>query len=242
MIKISSLTWKASNQTILKDIDLEIKDNDFIAIIGPNGAGKSTLLKLILNLLPIQKGNITIDNIPHQKYLQTNPIAYLPQREEIDSSFPIRVIDLVMLGRMPYKKILRNFTKNDYNIVHKNLEIVGISHLKNKFIGSLSGGEFQRMLLARALSTESNYIFLDEPEAGIDRSGVVSFFKLLKLLNQKGKAIITISHDLHILSDYCTSLVCLNKTLHCHSQPNLLKASDLHNTFGENFHLIDKDY
>ncbi|MDD2493338.1 MAG: metal ABC transporter ATP-binding protein [Bacilli bacterium] len=242
MIEIKNLSWKAGHRTILENINLLIEDNDFIAIVGPNGAGKSTLLKLILNMIPMQQGNILINNIQHNIYLKNHPIAYLPQKEEIDSGFPIKVIDLVLLGRMFYKKLIKRFTKEDYEIALKNIDLVGIIHLKDKYIGSLSGGEFQRMLLARALSTESTYIFLDEPEAGVDKTGVNNFFRLLKLLNQQGKTIITISHDLHMLSDYCTSLVCLNKTLHCHSQPKLLTAQELHNTFGENFHLINKEY
>lgn len=242
MIEINDLSWSAGNREILKDISFKINPNDFIAIIGPNGAGKSTLLKLILNLLPIQTGSIVFKGISHTEYLKNNPIAYLPQKEETDSSFPIKVIDVILLGRMFYKKLLRGFTKTDIQTAEHNLDIAGISHLKDKLISSLSGGEFQRMLLARALTTGSDYIFLDEPEAGIDRKGVLSFFTLLKQLNNSGKTIITISHDLHILSDYCTKLICLNKTLHCHKEPSLMKVSDFNKTFGDNFHIIHKDY
>lgn len=242
MIEVKNLSWKANNNVILKDINLQIQKDDFVAIIGPNGAGKSTLLKLLLNIIPIQSGEIFFNNQIHSEYLTKNPVAYLPQREEVDLSFPIKIVDIVLLGRMYKKKLFKRFTKNDFLIADKMLDLVGISHLKNEYIGTVSGGEFQRMLLARALATESKLIFLDEPEAGIDRKGIISFFQLLKKLNQMGHTIITISHDLHILSDFCTMLVCLNKTLHCHSHPSKLKAIDFQNTFGQDFHLIRKDY
>ncbi|KAF5058321.1 Vitamin B12 import ATP-binding protein BtuD [anaerobic digester metagenome] len=118
----------------------------------------------------------------------------------------------------------------------------GIDDKVKSFIGTLSGGEFQRVMLARAILSDSPYLILDEPEAGIDRPGVQSFFVLLKQLNEAGKTIITISHDLHTLSDYCSFLICLNRTLHCHSKMELVNADVIHKTFGDSVRLIEKDY
>lgn len=118
----------------------------------------------------------------------------------------------------------------------------GIAEKAGEQIGNLSGGELQRVMLARAILFESRYLILDEPEAGIDRLGVSSFFKLLKKLNDAGKTIITISHDLHTLSEYCNFLICLNRRLHCHNHSELVNADVIHKTFGETFRLIEKDY
>jgi zinc transport system ATP-binding protein len=122
------------------------------------------------------------------------------------------------------------------------LSLTGIAHLANHQIGSLSGGELQRVFLARALISDSKYLILDEPEASLDQPGVQSLFILLKDLNKAGKTILTISHDLNILSEYCTFLICLNRKLHCHTSAELVNAEIIHKTFGDTMRLIEKDY
>ena len=114
--------------------------------------------------------------------------------------------------------------------------------LAKKLIGELSGGQLQRVFLARALVSESRYLILDEPEASVDMPGVKSFFELLKELNEAGKTIITISHDLNTLSQYCSFLICLNRRLHCHTQTDLVNAELIHKTFGEAVRIIEKKY
>jgi ABC-type Mn2+/Zn2+ transport system ATPase subunit len=242
MIQMQDLQYRISGKSILEDINLEIPDGVFAAIIGPNGAGKSTLIKLLLGLLEMQEGKILIDGQAQKQWLKHNGFGYLPQREEYERSFPATALDIVLMGiagNLPWGKRCKNEHRQK---ALDSMQQCGIAEKASSRIGSLSGGEFQRVILARAILSESKYLILDEPEAGIDRIGVSSFFELLKKLNDQGKTIITISHDLHTLSEYCSFLICLNRRLHCHSNSELVNADVIHKTFGDTFRLIEKDY
>lgn len=242
MIEIKQLNYSIGDKPILINIDLTIEDGEFAAIVGPNGAGKSTLVKIILGLITDYSGTIRIDGKPHQEWLHDNLIGYLPQSERFDRAFPAKAIDIVLMGIAGKIGLGRRFSKQDKLLAVNTMELTGVLQQKNQYIGTLSGGEWQRVLLARALITGANYLFLDEPEASVDRTGVKDFFSLLADLNKQGKTIITISHDLHMLSDYCKHLICLNHTLHCHAETELVSAEILHRTFGDAVHLIEKDY
>ncbi len=242
MIEISNLQFRKKNKYILENIELQIPKGEFVAIIGPNGAGKSTLLKIILNLITDYEGEVKIEGIYNKLWLKQNIIGYLPQHEEFDQNFPARAIDIALMGLAGMRGMFHPFTKQDYLLAEEALDQVGVLHVKKNYIGTLSGGEFQRVLLARALVTGSEYLFLDEPEASVDQDGVTSFFDLLSVLHKQGKTIVTVSHDLNMLSNYCQFLICLNRTLHCHTRTELVNAELLHRTFGDTVHLIEKGY
>ncbi len=242
MIKISGLQYRLSGKSILEDIDLELPDGEFVAVIGPNGAGKSTLIKLILGLLEMQEGSVTIDGIPQEEWLRCHSFGYLPQHEDFDRSFPATVTDIVLMGLAGNLPLGSRFKPIHKQKARQAMQQTGIAHLAAKQIGRLSGGEYQRVLLARALAGESDYLILDEPEASLDKPSVDSFFALLKTLNDAGRTIITISHDLNILSEYCSFLVCLNRRLHCHNHTELVDAQIIHKTFGESMRIIEKNY
>lgn len=242
MIELKGINYLVNGKSILSEINLTIADQEFVAVIGPNGAGKSTLIKILLNLIKDYEGSVYIEGKLNTEWLQNNRIGYLPQREDFDRQFPATSLELVLMGQAAQTGMGRRFSRQAIQDADKALERVGIFSLRNQLIGSLSGGEWQRLLMARALLTGSNYLILDEPEAGIDKPGVISFFDLLAELHQQGKTIITISHDLNMLNKYCTFLVCLNRTLHCHTERELLSAEHIHNTFGDGVKLIEKDY
>ena len=242
MIQIKNLQYKINGKIILEDIFLELADGEFAAIIGPNGAGKSTLIKLILGLLELKEGSILIDGVEHYNWLKNNTIGYLPQYEDFDNAFPATALDIVLMGLAGKLPLGAHFNKNHKQKAMTALEQTGVTHLAKELIGKLSGGEFQRVLLARALVSDSKYLILDEPEASLDRPSVDSFFVLLKELNSAGKTIITISHDLTTLSKYCSFLVCLNRRLHCHNHTELIDADVIHKTFGDSLRIIEKDY
>ncbi|MDZ4121393.1 MAG: ATP-binding cassette domain-containing protein, partial [Candidatus Cloacimonadaceae bacterium] len=136
----------------------------------------------------------------------------------------------------------RGFKKIHYEEARAALHETGMSRHEKDLIGALSGGEFQRVLLSRALVTKSRYLVLDEPEASIDRPGVESFFAILQKIHSSGKTVITISHDLNTLNKYCTFLICLNQRLHCHDHLELVNAETVQNTFGETLRIVEKDY
>lgn len=144
-----------------------------------------------------------------------------------------------LAGTLPWGK---RFNKEHEAKALEVMQMCGIGEKAGTQIGGLSGGEYQRVLLARAILTDSKYLILDEPEAGIDRPGVTSFFKLLRKFNEAGKTIITVSHDLHTLSKFCTFLICLNRRLHCHNNAELINAEVISNTFGDSVRLIEKEY
>jgi len=242
MIEFRGINYCINGKVILKDIQLTITDNEFVAIIGPNGAGKSTLVKILLGIIDGYTGEVFIEGTLNTLWLSQHQIGYLPQREEFDRQFPATALDLVLMGRMAQKQLFRRFTARDKRLAEQTLEEVGILNCRNQQIGNLSGGEWQRLLLARALVTGSKYLILDEPEAGVDKIGVTGFFDLLAALHKQGKTIITISHDLHTLNRYCTYLVCLNQSLHCHTQTEMVNAEHIHRTFGDTVKLIEKDY
>ncbi len=242
MICISGLNYSYNGIPALQDIDLQISDGEFVAIIGPNGAGKSTLIRLVLGLLPLQSGSIAIDGQPHQQWLKINSLGYLPQREEFDRRFPATALDLVLMGLAGELGIGRRFNPKHKDRALQALATTSTADLANQSLGSLSGGELQRVFLARAIVSDSKYLILDEPEASVDLPGVQDFFALLKELNEAGKTVITISHDLHTLTRYCSFLVCINRRLHCHTQTDLVNAEHIRKTFGEAVRIIEKDY
>ncbi len=242
MIEIKNLNYIASNRKILENINLTLTDNEFAALIGPNGAGKSTLIKIILGILNQSSGSVTIDGVDNKKWLKSKIIAYLPQYEKFDRGFPASSMDIVLMGLAGEKGIMGRMNKSDYKRAYKALEQVNMYEKRNQLIGSLSGGEIQRIFIARALTAESDYLFLDEPEAGVDKRQIEEFYNLLLELNKSGKTILLISHDIGMMTEYSRYIICLNKTLHCHTQSELVNADILKKTYGDVMKLIDKRY
>ncbi len=242
MLEFRNLNYAIGNKVILKDINLIIPDGEFAAIIGPNGAGKSTMIKILLGTINDYDGMVYIDSELNTTWLRKHSIGYLPQKESYDQHFPATAMDIVLMGLAAETGLGKRFGKREREKADWAMQETGIYHHRKSLIGSLSGGEFQRVLLARALVVNSNYLVLDEPEASIDRPGVESFFTILKKVHEMGKTIITISHDLHTLNRYCTFLICLNQSLHCHDHTELINSEIVHKTFGDTLRIIEKDY
>lgn len=198
------------NVKALDNISLQIKGPAIVGIIGPNGAGKSTLMKAMLNLLDYS-GQVTVDQKDGRRLGHT--IAYVEQRSMIDYNFPITVKECVSLGAYTRLGLFRRVGKKEYDQVNQLLEQVGLAGFGNRPIKSLSGGQFQRMLVARCLIQESDYIFLDEPFVGIDSVSEKIIIDLLKDLKKAGKTILIVHHDLSKVEHYFDELVVLNKEL-----------------------------
>lgn len=198
------------NVKALDNISLQIKGPAIVGIIGPNGAGKSTLMKAMLNLLDYS-GQVTVDQKDGRRLGHT--IAYVEQRSMIDYNFPITVKECVSLGTYTRLGLFRHVGKKEYDQVNQLLEQVGLAGFGNRPIKSLSGGQFQRMLVARCLIQESDYIFLDEPFVGIDSVSEKIIIDLLKDLKKAGKTILIVHHDLSKVEHYFDELVVLNKEL-----------------------------
>jgi zinc transport system ATP-binding protein len=242
MISIKGLSFSFGDKVILSDITMDIEDLDFLAVIGPNGAGKSTLVKILLGILTGYTGEITIDGIPHKRWLKDHQVGYVPQREQFSKEFPASALDIVLMGRANSCGWFRPFRKTDRELAMDALKMVNAEKLSEQQIGSLSGGEFQRVILARALAANSDYLFLDEPEAGVDEHGTSDFYSLLGKFREKGKTILLVSHDIGMVTEYCRTIVCLNRTLHCHTPSELLTAEAIQKTYGEAMQLIERKH
>lgn len=180
--------------TALQDISLATSCGNRIALIGPNGAGKSTLLKAIAGLVPRQSGTIRWRGAAVKKW--SREFAYLPQREEIDWSFPITVRGLVEMGRFPHLGLWKSYSSRDDEAVSRALRTLAIEELENRQICELSGGQQQRAFLARALAQEAHVLLLDEPFTGLDRNASESLATLLRELAGEGRLILCSHHDL----------------------------------------------
>ena len=199
------------NTLVLENVSLSIKQNNFLAIIGPNGGGKTTLLKVILGLIKPNKGEV--------KVFGRNPregrklIGYLPQYTFFDPNFPMSVFDVVLMGR--YRGIFRNYSKEDKNAALNALKTVDMLEFKDRQIGKLSGGQLQRVFVARAIARQPKLLLLDEPMTSIDPEMQKSFYELLLKLKKK-MAIVLVTHDISVVSAYVEKIACLNRRLFYH--------------------------
>ncbi len=207
----SSKTDSITNFNLSID-SLCIPEGEFVSILGPNGCGKSTLLRLVANLLAIQHGTISVfgTSIQNKSGISlAKSISYVPQMNY--SIFPYSVYEIVMMGRTPYLNLLGFEKGEDRKIVENALAQLEIEHLANKGINEISGGEAQRVFIARALAQDSKIILLDEPNSHLDIEHQISIFELLRKVNRdNGKTIITVSHDLNLVGIYSNRVVIMN--------------------------------
>jgi len=218
-IHVDNLSVYYGSNHALSNIHLDVKEGEYLGIIGPNGGGKSTLLKAILGLTPKSSGDISIFGESLEK--SRGLIGYVPQFSGLDKMFPITVREVVLTGCIkkgisPFHK----YSKEDKNNADRLLEQVGIYDLKDRQISALSGGEFQRMLIARGLAVNPKLLLLDEPTASVDAKSREQIYSLLAKLNQN-MTIILVTHDLLAVSSQVKSLACLNTSLVYHGEPEL---------------------
>jgi len=218
IVEIKDLDFAYNGDTVLKDVNLTVRQKDFIAIIGPNGGGKTTLLKLVLGLLTPMKGTIRVDGKSPQ---EASPcIGYVPQDVHTNRSFPITVLDVVLMGKLdPKKRRSRRPAANRRDALAALDRMEMAAHAEKK-IGQLSGGQRQRVFIARALLSQPKLLLLDEPTTNIDTKGQADFYRLLTELNQD-ITVMVVSHDLLAISRYVKSVACVNIKLHYHDQAEL---------------------
>jgi zinc transport system ATP-binding protein len=211
---------------ILEGISLQVRPLDFVGLIGPNGGGKTTLLRVLLGLLPPMRGTVRIQG--RSPVEARTRIGYVPQTAEFDRRFPIRVWDVVEMGRLGVRGLLKRFTRRDDQIVETALERVGLRDLARKPVGELSGGQLQRALIARALATEPDILLLDEPTSNVDPGIEGGIYELLRELNREA-TILLVTHDIGIISSFVKTVGCLNRHLHTHGTsditPDMLEAT-----------------
>ncbi len=211
MIKIRDLNVDYFGNPALSNVSVEIPFGYSVGIIGPNGAGKSTFIKALLNIVKASSGDVTVDGEPIKN--KQSKIAYVPQKSDVDLSFPITVEDTVLTGTYPNIKLFRRPGKKEREIVKAAMEMVDITNLAKRQISNLSGGQLQRVFIARALAQQADVFFLDEPFVGIDLVSETIIVDLLKELRAEGKTVVVVHHDLHEVEAYFDKLMILNKEL-----------------------------
>ena len=207
LLKVDNASFSKNNKWLVKNVSLEVKQGEIVTLIGPNGSGKSTTAKIALGIYKEIEGNVK---------RSTNKIGYVPQKISIDWTLPIRVIDFMSLTEDP--------TDEQINIA---LNLTGVEYLKNKSLGNLSGGEFQRVLIARAIANQPDLLVLDEPVQGVDFKGEIALYELIKKISEElNCGILLISHDLHVVMSATDFVVCLNGHVCCSGTPQAVAKND----------------
>jgi len=215
LLKVENAGVSINDKSLVKGVSFEIKQGEIVTLIGPNGSGKSTTAKIALGIYKKIDGKV-------KKY--TDKIGYVPQKISIDWTLPIRVLD--------FMTFTEELTQDQINIA---LNLTGVEHLKNKSLSNLSGGEFQRVLIARAISKKPELLVLDEPVQGVDFKGEIALYELIKQISEKMKCgILLISHDLHVVMSATDFVLCLNGHVCCSGAPHkVVKDSKYKELFGD---------
>ncbi|HBU00257.1 MAG TPA: metal ABC transporter ATP-binding protein [Thermotoga naphthophila] len=216
IVEVKNLTYRINDFEILKNVTFSVEEGEFVGVIGPNGAGKTTLVRILVGEIKNYEGKVEV----------RGKIGYLPQLHQVQREFPITVKEFAAMGMYGRDR------KIDWEKVRSTLKDVGILHKENDPIKNLSGGEFQRLSLARALLSDPDILVLDEPEAGVDEMGKASFYELLnRLRKEKNITVIMVSHDIGMVFKECSTIMCLNRTLHCHGPTETINPEDLKRIF-----------
>ncbi|WP_107497231.1 manganese/iron ABC transporter ATP-binding protein [Thalassobius sp. I31.1] len=202
-----------NGHTALRDASFEIPQGTITALVGVNGAGKSTLFKALMGFVPAAKGDISILGMSVKQALKQNIVAYVPQAEEVDWTFPVLVEDVVMMGRYGHMGFLRIASKADHQAVTDALTRVGMIDFRHRQIGELSGGQRKRVFLARALAQDGKVILLDEPFTGVDVQTEDAIIDLLRGLRDEGRVMLVSTHNLGSVPEFCDRTVLVKGTV-----------------------------
>ena len=209
-----SVTYR-TGLTAVEDASFAIPRGTITALVGVNGSGKSTLFKAIMGFAPLATGRVEILGRPAREALAENLVAYVPQAEEVDWTFPVLVEDVVMMGRYGHMGWLRRQGPRDRELVEAALARVGMAAFRDRQIGELSGGQRKRVFLARALAQEGQVILLDEPFTGVDVKTEDQIVKLLTALRDEGRVMLISTHNLGSVPEYCDHAVLINRRVLC---------------------------
>ncbi|MGQ9687770.1 MAG: metal ABC transporter ATP-binding protein [Desulfobaccales bacterium] len=233
MVELRNLWVLYDHQPVLEDVTLDIRENTFVGVLGPNGAGKSTLLKVILGLIPPTRGEVRVfGRDPRQARRRGDLIGYLPQRPLTNPRFPVSVLDVVLMGAYGRIGLGRRPSRQEREAALAHLARLGIPHLADRPIGEISGGEQQRVFIARALAVNPRLLVMDEPTISLDACAQDEVYDLInQLKNELKLTVILVSHDIGAVATHVDDIVCLNRRVHVHAPPPIGRLA-LESTFG----------
>jgi len=241
IIEVKNVSFAYGGKAVLENISLDIHQGDYIGIVGPNGSGKTTLFKIILGLLHPQAGLVKLFGQDQDNFKDWRKIGYVPQKAaKFDANFPATVYEVVGMGISAKMGLFNKAATEEKRAVAEALKQVDMWKYKDRLIGDLSGGQEQRVFIARALVNRPEVIFLDEPTAGVDQAAQDEFYALLRELNQKlGITLALVSHDIGRLTKEVMHIACVDRRLTCHMSPaEYLKASQSDDIMGQKVRII----
>lgn len=235
VISLRDIVFSYGGPKVLDGVSLDVEEAEFLGVVGPNAGGKSTLLKLILGFLQPLEGEVRVlggkpRNTRHQ-------IGYVPQYPVFNRDFPISVEQTVLMGRLGRSSLFGGYSRSDRDIARRAMTETEVADLAGRQLCTLSGGQLQRVLVARALACEPKILILDEPTANIDMRVETDIFDLLKQLNER-MTIIVVSHDIGFISGYVDRVACLNRTLICHHTA-VIDGEMINELYGSDVHMVE---
>ena len=217
-LRLEKVSLSLGSTQVLEEIDLVVPQGEFLGLIGPNGAGKTVLLRVITGILEPDRGKVEVFGLPPDR--ARGLVGYVPQYARFEADYPIRVREVVFMGRLSERRLLRRWSPEDRLRVDRAMERMHISDLADREVGHLSGGQLQRVLIARALASPARLLILDEPTASLDSQMDAAFYQSLVEV-RKDLTVILVSHDIGVLGHYVTSVACLNRRLHYHGSKDI---------------------
>ena len=238
LLELRDVSVFYGSRPALESVSLCIAHGGQVAVVGPNGAGKSTLFKAMMGLVPVRSGEMFIHG--HRPGEYRDPIAYVPQREEVDWRFPVTVFDVVAMGRYGRGRWLKRLAAADRSMVRQSMERLGIADLADRPIGELSGGQQQRVFLARSLTQQPHVLLLDEPFTGVDIATREATLQLLSELRERSVTVLVSTHDLDLASTRFDEAVLLNGRLISAGRPEVVfTEKNLQAAFGGQMVVVD---
>ncbi len=213
MIEISNLKYSYSEKPVLDNISFTVSSNDFVGLIGPNGAGKSTLIKCLCSYIKNYQGNICFHNNPLSDYSdieRARQVSVVVQQPHFEFDFTVR--DAVLMGKYPYLDFWQNYTNEQIVQTENILKELNINHLSDRYLSELSGGEFQLIMIARALNQDTDILLFDEPASHLDIHHQIRIFSLLQKQNkEQNKTILAVSHNINLAAEFCNKILILDE-------------------------------
>lgn len=238
VVAAEDVSFTYDGPLVLEHVSLAVERGEMLGIVGPNGGGKSTLLKIILGLLQPSAGRVRVLGRPPAE--GRREVGYVPQSTTFARDFPISVEEAVLIGRLGRTRFLGRYSRRDRAVATEVMEETNIGGLRKRRLGDLSGGQLQRVLIARALASRPQILILDEPTAHMDLRVEEDIFTLLKRLNAQ-MTIIVVSHDVGFISHYVTRAACLNRSLLCHQTVEISQEM-MNKLYGAPVHIIHHDH